>query len=151
MNDNHLLFEMHPLAVLLGVHQEDVLSGLREFISAAVEGIVECFGHFEKIVAASDDVPVRGHLQLGKERNKAVQHLRNATAERSGVDHLDGLPLHLIREETQRIDLSAADDACVLIQMPGRRWGRRSEDAGWKIPPIPPVSETAFEQAPTGA
>ena len=58
MDDEQVFDELHALAVLLVVHQEDVKDLFRGVIVTAVQRVVEALGDFEEIVAAGNYLPL---------------------------------------------------------------------------------------------
>ena len=82
MDNEQILHKLHALAVLLVVHQEDIEDLLGDVVIAAMQRIVESFGDFVEIVAASNDLPFGHHFQLVEQRDEPVKDFRHAAAHR---------------------------------------------------------------------
>ena len=91
VDDKNVLHELHTLAVLLVVHQEDIEDLLGGVVIAAMQSVVEPLRDFEKVVAAGDDLPLGLNFQLLHERNEPVEDLCDAAADGGRVHHLHGL------------------------------------------------------------
>src|SRR5438874_9397892 len=75
VDDEQVFDELHTLAVLLVVHQEDIEDLFRGVVIAAVQRIVEALSDLEEIVAAGDDLPLGLDFELLHQRNEPVQYL----------------------------------------------------------------------------
>src|SRR5580704_6533928 len=136
MNYDHIFGKLHPLSVLLVVHQKDVASLRRKFVIAALKRIVESLGHLEEAVTAGDNLPASIYLDLIQQRNQLVEHLGDSATHRGGVDHLHRLALEFACEKPQFINVRGADNTFVVIQARRRNWRRRSLPGAGLLPSL---------------
>src|SRR5882672_12270224 len=122
MDYEKVLSKLHALAILLVIGHKDVLHLLGQVVIAAMQGVVEAFGYFKKIVAARDHVPSSGNFQLRQQRNQSVQHLGHSAAQRRGVNHLDGLAAEMARQKTDFVQFRLANDGLIIPNSRSRRW-----------------------------
>jgi len=80
VDDEDVLYELHALAVLLVVHEEDVEDLLGGVIVAAMERVVEALGDLEEIVSAGDDFPLSLNFDFLHERDESIEDLGDAAA-----------------------------------------------------------------------
>src|SRR6185437_12286934 len=95
---------------------------LGQVVVAAVQRIMESFGHLEEIVPARDDLPPGGDIQFVHQRDQAVEYLCHSAAHGGGVHHLHRLALKMTRQKTDFIQLRLADDRPIVIQARRRWW-----------------------------
>src|SRR5215831_13867712 len=92
---------------------------------------MKTLGNFEKIISASDDIPLGVHLKLAQKRDEAIQHLGDASSDGCRIDHFYRLAAHCRGEKVELVELGFADDGCIVLQRRRRRWwGRSFGDAG---------------------
>src|SRR5580658_7954088 len=126
VNDDEILVELHALPVLLVVGKKYLTRGLRQLIRTAVQRVMESFRDLKEIVSSRDDIPVGGNLELPEQRDKAIQHFGDASADGSRIDHLYRLAFKFARQEAQFVELSRTDNIFVSVEWRrGNRCGRR--------------------------
>src|SRR5450759_1727193 len=136
MNDDQILRELHALPVLFVVGQENFPRRSSQLVFAAVQSIVESFGHFEEIVASCHYIPVGGDFEFSQHGNETIQHFGHASTDGGGVDHLDRLSLEFASEKTQFVELGRADNCSVVIDVRRWTWGWRRFPRSRSLAPL---------------
>src|SRR3981189_2572739 len=85
MDHNDVFVELHASPVLLAICQEDLLRLPRQFVWAAVKGVVKRLRHLEEVVPPTDGGPMRSDFQFVEPGNEPVHHLGDSSTHRCGI------------------------------------------------------------------
>src|ERR1700680_2356561 len=105
MNYGEFTIKCHPLTILFVVGEIDIEVFRPGSVMLAMKRVVKGLGDLEKIVATGHDIPTNGQIKLFREGHQAIQDFRDAAADRSGVDHLNGALVKRLGERAKFGDL----------------------------------------------